>query len=169
MQLNSVQSGLSFEASPKIELLKIAKLQEKLVNHQKVMRVRNREITYDRKKINTYVKDHSPHEVLSKVERIRTNMIAALQKEKASAQSDVDRLVAVKKQFLYRRRKKHRGIARRNSDELACKIRYPKEYTSYHDETGLMEFVEAQKVLLKLQICLLWMFLSFQSKKFCRI
>lgn len=142
MQLNSVQSELSFEASPKIELLRIAKLQEELVSHQKVMKVHNREITYDRKKITTYAKDHSPEEVLSKVERIRTNMVAALQKEKASAQSDVDRLGTVKEQVLYRRRKKRRDIARRDSADLAFQICHPRKYTNWRN---VNEFLETKK------------------------
>lgn len=144
MQINAIQSSPSFEASPKVELLRMAKLQNELTNNQNTIRVQNKIINYDKKKIGTYAREHSSEEVLTLVEKIRTNMITALQKEKMMEQAELDRLCAKNKQALYLKRKELRDNAKSSSKELAYQITHPKEFT-YPNASSIKAFVEEHK------------------------
>lgn len=142
MQVNNIQTGVSFEASPKSELMRMAKLQQELTHNQKIIKVKNRIISFDRKKINKYSREHSSENVLAVVEKIRANMIAALSSEKVKAQSEVDKLSSSNKRTLYLRRKEIRDTAKNQASEIVEQIRHPENCITYR---SVDEFVKVRK------------------------
>lgn len=171
MQLNSIQKRVSFEASPKSELMRMAKLQQELTHNQKIIKVKNRIISFDRKKISKYSKEHSSEDVLALIEKIRANMVDSLQNEKLKAQSEVDKLSSSNKRTLYLRRKEIRDTAKRQSGEIIEQIRHPENCIVYR---GLEEFVKDRKAQLAniyphVQEETKWLMVSFHQARVKKI
>lgn len=171
MQLNSIQTGVSFQASPKSELMRMAKLQQELTHNQKIIKVKNRIISFDRKKISKYSKEHSSEDVLALVEKIRANMVDSLQKEKLKAQAEVDKLSSSNKRTMYLRRKEIRDTAKRQSGEIIEQIRHPWEYIMGWNVENFVKIRKAQlaSIYPHVQEETKWLMVSFHQARVKKI